>query len=78
MGDELVKTDGMLLDKCCIIEFLVDDDVHHGQGKGPVRPRPYLEVHLCLVCHGNPLGIDDHQPGPFFHVFLYGHPQGKV
>ncbi len=78
MGDQFVKTEGMLLDECLVIELLVDDDVHHGQGQRPIRTRSDLEVHLCLVCQRDALGINDHQPGPLGQVFLQGYLQREI
>ena len=78
MEDELIETEGVLFDECLVVEFLVDDDVHHGQGKRPIRTRSYPEVHLCLVCQRDVLGINHHQPGPLGQVFLHGHPQGEI
>ncbi|OPY06183.1 MAG: hypothetical protein A4E66_02284 [Syntrophus sp. PtaB.Bin001] len=78
MGDEPIKAEGMLLDEIPIIEFFLDDHMHHGKGQGAIGTRPDLQVHIRSIGERNAFGIDNDQPGSFIQIFFEGEFEGKV
>ena len=78
MGDQPVESGGVVFHKFMVIEIFFNDHVYHGQGQGAVRTGSDAQVHVGLIGHGDPLGIDHHQFGPFFEVLFHKKFERKI